>query len=179
MLDYETTRTVESTEFPGVTYSLYRMTEKRRRELRAKVAQANKVMRDLMRQQGALMKQGDDDRDEMTLVELQEKFDQVVGEELNPAYVLWGVQKIAGLSIRGQELGVEDWAEWPSALFEEVLAAVKAEAEMNGSAKKPLSLATISGDPPVPETQKPTTVKSAKSEGTGTKDAAFTDTPIM
>jgi len=178
MYDYDTTRCVESEEFPGVKYYLYKMTEKRRRELRAKVAPSNKVMRDLMREQGKLIKLPEDQRDEMTLVELQERFDQVVGEELNPAYVMWGVQSIDGLSIRGQKLAVEDWAEWPSALFEEVLASVKAEAELNGSASKNSSSRTTSGEPG-PQLQKPTTATSAPEEDSGRIATAGSVTPIM
>jgi hypothetical protein len=135
-------------------------------------------MRDLMRQQGAYMKLPEDQQDGMTLVELQEKFDQVVAEELNPLYIEWGVQKISGLAIRGQELEVKDWAEWPSALFEEILAATKSEAELNGGQRKNLQSRTDTGGP-VPETPKPTSAEIAENEDSGKTATAFSTTPIM
>jgi hypothetical protein len=154
------------------------MTEKRRRDLRAKVAPANGRMRDLLRKQTSVMKLPEDQRDEMLLAELQEQFDQVIGEELNPAYIQWGVQKITGLAIKGQELSVEDWAEWPSALFEEVLGAVKAESELNGAQRKNSQSRTATGEA-TQEVQKPTSVATAGDVDSGRIATVDSTTPIM
>jgi hypothetical protein len=175
---HETIRKFESQEFPGVVAYLFKMTEGRRSELRSKIAASNKQLRENMRQQGRLLKVPEGTQDEAAILELQDEFDRIVGEEINPAYITWGVKQISGLEVEDIPLGVDDWKRWPSALFNEVLQAVKEESELEGGERKNSSLATTSGEPGA-GSQKLSTVPSATKRDSGKIEIAELTTPIV
>ncbi len=144
---YDTTNRKESEILLGVSFLIRRMTEGRRIELRKKLGPTNAKIRELLREQGKLLEAPDDAQDHNRILELQDEFDGLMLETVNPTTLLWGVKQIEGLEVDGKILTLEDWQEWPSALFKEILNSVNAEAELNGGEVKNSSSATISGKP--------------------------------
>jgi hypothetical protein len=144
---HETTRRHESQVFEGVVFYLHKMTEGRRLDIRSKIAEKNRRIREIIKEQAAIEKVEEGQQDGAKWLELQDEFDGIMIEEVNPTWIQWGVKKIEGLEADGKPLGVDDWKEWPSALFDEILRAVKSEAELNGTERKNLPSPTTSGEP--------------------------------
>ena len=169
--NHDTTRRVPSETFPGVSVVLRKMTEGRRIELRKLVAEPNRRVREILREQGTIEVESEEKRDMPKWLELQDEFDGIMLEKVNPAWITWGVKQVEGLQVDGRSLGVDDWGEWPSALFNEVLAAVKDEAELNGVERKNLGSPTTFGAP-AGSTPKGSTVGSVGKEGGGESETA-------
>ena len=163
---HDTTRRIDSEIFPGVSVVLRKMTEGRRLELRKLISEPNRRIREILREQANIEKEPEESRDMSRWLELQDSFDQLMIEAINPSWISWGVKQIEGLEVDGRSLGVDDWKEWPSALFDEVLTAVKGEAELNGMQRKNLESATTSGAL-VDLIPKDSTADSAGNEGGG------------
>ncbi len=163
---HETTRRHESKLFEGVVFYLNKMTEGRRVDFRARNAPHNKRIREILREQAALEKVEEAERDMARWLELQDEFDDIMISKINPEWILWGVKKIEGIESDNKPLSVEDWREWPSALFDEVVTAVKGEAELQGSERKNFELRTTSGGQ-VDTNPNPLIAKSASAEDSG------------
>ena len=175
---YDTTRRFESIALPGVSVVLKKMTEGRRLELRKLISEPNKRIRDIMREQVKLEKIPEVERDIPQYLDLMDEFDGIMIEKIDPAWITWGVKQVEGLVVDGRTLGVEDWPEWPSSLFREVVDEVKSEAELNGAERKNSELRTISGEP-VGSIQKPLTAVPAKSGDGGAVGTADSTLPIV
>ena len=134
--NYDTTRRVSSETFPGVSVVLKKMTEGRRIELRKLVAEPNRRVREILREQGTIEVESEEKRDMPKWLELQDEFEGIMVGTVNPAWIKWGVKQIEGLEVDGRSLGVDDWMDWPSALFNELVSEVKEEAELNGAERK-------------------------------------------
>jgi hypothetical protein len=163
MYKHDTTRRVGSEIFSGVSVVLKKMTEGRRLELRKLIAEPNRRIREILREQANIEKEPEESRDMGLWLSLQDEFDGIMIESINPSWIIWGVKQIEGLEVDGRSLGVDDWREWPSALFDEVLTAVKGEAELNGALRKNFESATTSGAQ-ADSSQSPLTVVSAEKE---------------
>ena len=168
---YNTTRSIPLETFPGVEVVLRKMTEGRRLELRKLISEPNRRIREILREQANIEKEPEESRDMSKWLELQDEFDGIMIESINPAWITWGVKQIEGLEVDGRSLGVDDWKEWPSALFDEVLTAVKGEAELNGALRKNFESATTSGAQ-ADSSQSPLTVVSAEKEVGGESETA-------
>lgn len=144
---YETTRKKDSEIFPGVSFYLRRMTEGRRIELRKKLGPTNAKIRELLKEQGRLLEASLESQDQNRILELQDEFDGLMLEVVNPTTLLWGVKQVEGLDVDGKILTLDEWQDWPSALFQEILRAVNDEAELNGGETKNLSSPSTSGKP--------------------------------
>ena len=168
---HDTTRRVSSEIFSGVSVVLKKMTEGRRLELRKLISEPNRRIREILREQANIEKEPEESRDMSKWLELQDEFDGIMIESINPAWITWGVKQIEGLEVDGRSLGVDDWKEWPSALFDEVLTAVKGEAELNGALRKNFESATTSGAQ-ADSSQSPLTVVSAEKEVGGESETA-------
>ena len=144
---YSTTSTFEPEDFPDVTVLLRKMTEGRRIELRKLIAEPNRRIREIIREQAALEVVPEETRDNARWLELQDEYDGIMVEKINPGWILWGVKQVEGLEVDDRTLTVEDWKDWPSALFNEVLEAIKAETELNGAQRKNSPSPTTSGAP--------------------------------
>ena len=144
---YDTSARFESELFPGVSVILRKMSEGRRIELRKLIGEPNSRIRNILREQATLEREPEETRDIGKWMDLQDSFDEIMLTVINPAWVRWGVKQVEGLEVDGRSLGVEDMLDWPSALFNEVLEAVKAEAELQGNERKNSKLASISGSP--------------------------------
>jgi hypothetical protein len=163
---YNTTRNIALETFPGVEVVLRRMTEGRRLELRNAIGEPNRRIRDILREQAVIEQQPEEIRDVAAWLALQDEFDGIMIEKVNVAWVKWGVKSLQGLEVDGRILGLEDWADWPSSLFDEVLNLVKQEAELNGNERKNSESATISGAPADLKAN-PSTAPNAKSADGG------------
>ncbi len=163
---HETTRRVESELFEGVSFVLKKMTEGRRIQLRTLLNKHNIRIREILREQAAIEATSEETRDVPKWLELQEEFDSIMLEHINPTWIEWGVKMIDGLESDGNPLTTAEWRDWPSALVAEVVAAVKAESELNGAERKNSELPTTSGAL-VGGNQKPTTVEHAEKEASG------------
>lgn len=169
--NHTTTRRLESQLFSGVSFVLKKMTEGRRIDLRTKLAPHNSRVREIMREQAIIDKVDENDRDVSKWIALQEEFDSIMLEQVNPAWINWGVKLIDGLEADGNPLGLEDWKDWPSALVNEVVEAVKAEAELNGTERKNSESPTTSGEV-VGQTPKLTIVATAGEKDSGEIETA-------
>ena len=170
---YSTTRSIPLETFPGIEVVLRKMTEGRRLELRKLIAEPNRRIREILREQASIEKEPEETRDMSAWLERQDEFDQIMIEKINVAWIQWGVKQISGLEVDGRALGVEDWADWPSSLFDEILTLVKSEAELNGSDRKNSELPTTSGELGALD-QNPSTAPSAKEEvGGASETVAF------
>lgn len=143
---HDTTRRRESETCPGVTFFLRKMTEGRRLEYRSKLREPNAKLREILREQGKLLEIPAEARDHDKILALQDEYEGLQIEILNPETLKWGVKQIEGLEVDGKPLSLEDWKEWPSHLFEEVLRAVNEESQLNGGEIKNSSLPTTSGE---------------------------------
>lgn len=175
---HDTTRRVESETFPGVSIILKKMTEGRRLELRKAIGEPNRRIREILREQTAIEQQPEETRDMAKWLESQDSYDEIMLIAVNPAWVLWGVKQVEGLEVDGRSIGIEDWADWPSALFDEVLTLVKSEAELNGSERKNLESLTTSGAPADSKVS-PSTAQSAGREAGGESETAASTLRIV
>jgi len=168
---HQTTRCVESELFPGVSVILKKMTEGRRMELRTAMGVPQKKIRDMRREQAIIEAQKEEIRDYSRWLDLQEEHEQLLTAVINPAWITWGVKQIEGLEVDGKSLGVDDWKDWPSALFDEVLGFVQEEAQLNGSERKNSELPSTLKELEAP-IQSLSTVESVKSEDSGATETA-------
>jgi hypothetical protein len=162
---HETTRRYESETFPGVTVFIYKMTEGRRADLRARIADYNAQMRDILREQDALNKVPEEERDIPKLLELNDKFDELQ-MKISPQWILWGVKAVEGLEADGKPLTVGEWTDWPSALFDEVLTKVREETELKGAQIKNFPSRTTFGEAGQAP-QRSSTAQSAEEKDSG------------
>jgi hypothetical protein len=176
--NHETIRKRESETCPGVTFFLQKMTEGRRLDIRHRIAEPNRRVLALLKEQTEIEKVDEAARDVHRYMELQEEFDSLMLEKINPEWIKWGVKKIDGLEADGKPLGVDDYLEWPSMLFSEVLDAVKSEAELNGAEKKPSPSHFISGIPAEENHQLSIVASAEKRDSTETETVTDT-TPLM
>lgn len=176
---YDTTRRQESELFPGVVFFMHKMTEGRRLELRSMLAAANRRIREILREQALIEKTDEDNRDTAKWLELNDEFDGIMMEQMNPVWIKWGLKKIEGLeNDRDEPLTVEQWKEWPSALVNEVVQAIKAEAELNGQERKNSGSPTTSGGQEE-LSPKSSTAQPASGEDTGKDEIAHAISPVV
>lgn len=162
---YSSSRRRESELFPGVTFVLRRMSEGRRLELRKKLGPTNAKIREILREQGKLLELPADKQDADAIMLLQDSYDGIQIETMNPETVLWGCKAIEGLEVDGKTLTLDDWPEWPSALFNEVLQAINDESQLNGADEiKNLPLASTSGKPEVQKAESMTATTAGKKD---------------
>ncbi len=145
--NHVSTTEYESKCFPGVKAILMKMTEKRRGEIRRKLAPFTMRGREILKRQEELFAKGDrSDSDAVEIVALSDEFDEITHEKQNPAWLVWGVKQVEGLVVDGATLGITDWEQWPSALVDELVEAVKKEAELNGMERKNFESLSTSGE---------------------------------
>jgi len=112
MAHYESSIRKSSAAFPGVSYSIHRMSFGRRSELLRQIRQLGARMEYL--EAGEALK----DRIEAS----------VTGSEMDALYFRWGLREVEGLSIDGEAPTAEALLErGPEDLVREILASIKAE----------------------------------------------------
>ena len=169
---HDTTRRIDSVTCLGVSAVLRKMTEGRRLELRKLISEPNCRIREIIREQAGIEKVPEEERDMSKWLELQDEFEGIMVGTVNPAWIKWGVKQIEGLEVDGRSLGVDDWMDWPSALFNELVSEVKEEAELNGAERKNYESHTTGGEP-APVSPSPLTADSARSVDGGASETVI------
>lgn len=146
MHKYSSIREIDSKVLPGVKLRLKRLTEGRRTALRAALAEATARMRRISREMDAMAKLSPEEQDIEKLLEAQDRFDEIVATEVNPAWIRWGLASISGLEVDGEELGLDRLYDWPAPLFKEALETIRAEADMSAEERKNSELPSTSGE---------------------------------
>jgi hypothetical protein len=120
-MTYESMKTVESATEPGVRFTVARMSFGRRVELMRRV-------RDLAARLEVL-EAGQSAAERMDAALLQAEIDRL--------YVSWGLRAVSGMELDGAEATPESMVErGPEALFQEALAAVRAESGLSEAERK-------------------------------------------
>lgn len=147
MYEYTSTRRVNSVEFPGVSFVLRKMTEERRISLRQKQAEGLDKIAKIAREMAAIQREPEEVRDRQKLAELSDQWDFIQREEISPITLKWGLASMEGLSVDGRPATIDNYREWPSALFDEVLNMIAIEIGLNGAEEKNSESPTTSGAP--------------------------------
>lgn len=85
MYNHNTANEFQSELFPGVNIILRKMTEGRRLELRKLIGEPNRKIRDILREQALLEKEPEETRDVHRWLTLQDEFDGLMLEQINPS----------------------------------------------------------------------------------------------
>lgn len=158
-MKYFSTLTIGSLAFPGVTFTLKKMSEARRADFRLRMASVQAKLRDLLREAQALgesvNKNGQDGMDSKTANRIDDINADVAGllaTEMDPEYVRWGLKRIEGLTGEDEDgndiaLTTADQliADGPPELFAEICAAIRAASTMSEEELKNFRLPSISG----------------------------------
>jgi hypothetical protein len=132
MYEYSSSHTLQSEVFPGVTFTLRKMSDSRRAELRLKTAKSNATVRELVKESQKVMAQPEESRDLARIAEIHEMIETEVISVLNPTWLRWGLKSVSGMTIDGQEPNVELLlAEGPSDLVAEILVTIKRVSHMS------------------------------------------------
>jgi hypothetical protein len=164
MASLKTTSTKESSIVPGVIFHLRKMTEGRRIELRKSLMETNQRIRQIGREQDGILS-NKDNPDMVRYMELSDEFDSLMIEQVHPKTLLWGIKSIEGLEIDGNPKSIDDWSEFPSELFAEMIHAINVESGLSKDEEKNSSLPTTSGAP-VGKNPESSTASNARSEDT-------------
>ncbi len=174
-MNFVSTSKEESKTCPGVFYTLYKMSEARRAQLRLLIAEPTAKIRNLLREMTAL-----EDRHPVTeenpnrpeevideLLRLSDKMEQISSDEINPKWLKWGLKKIEGLQIDDQEATPDMLtADGPPSLFQEIVDRIKRLAQLNGEEEKNFESPTTSGEPTGGETTNTSAVGASSSDST-------------
>lgn len=172
----QTTTRHESTTCPGVVFQLWRMTDARRSELRKQLGSAQRRIRVILREQDKIQAAGENQDYDAWLV-LEEEYHTIMGDQVHPIQIKWGVKSIEGLLDEDDNpVGVEQCMSWPSVLLEEVVGAVQEEMGLNGAERKNSELPTTGGEVGA-LAPSPLTVASAESVDTGKVETVASITP--
>lgn len=175
-MKFESKRTVESRTCEGVTFVVHKLTEGRRNRLRLKLADALAKLRTIQGEIDALplprTLEGDlDDKAELDpkvlaqVLVLQDRIQTITSVEIDPAYVDACFVSVAGVEIDGKSGADVDATllreSGPEELYREIVAVVRAEAELTGTERK--------------NSESPTTLDVAAGGGEKSTTAEFAD----
>jgi hypothetical protein len=154
-VNFVTTVKVESTVFPGVSFTLNKMSEARRAQLRLMIAEPTSRIRNLLREMGNLEEKYPNAEtsprpEDVTneLLALSDKMEQISSDEINPKWLKWGLKSIEGLDIDGVPATPETLlSDGPPALFMEIVSEIKRVAQLSGDEEKNSASPTTSGEP--------------------------------
>jgi hypothetical protein len=142
----------ESKTFPGVFYTLNKMSEARRANLRLRIAEPTSKIRNLLREMGKIEESyppTQENRPEAVmddLMKLADQMEELSASKINPEWLKWGCKKIEGLEIDGVEATPELLiTDGPPILFAEIVDEIKRLAQLNGDEEKNSASPTTSG----------------------------------
>jgi len=120
-MDYSSVVTHASSRYPGVEFSVVRMSMGRRIELGRQVREIGL--------KAPFLEASPNLQDQIEAGILQRRIDKV--------YLSWGLHEIRGLTIDGQPPGAEELFErGPEDLVEEILTSIRAELRLTGDERK-------------------------------------------
>jgi hypothetical protein len=119
--EYESTVAIQSSSFPGVNFSVNRISFGRRMELCRRIREIGQKLE--------FLDAGDNFREKVEANLLSHEIDQI--------YLEWGLAGIEGLTIDGETANLElVIAKGPEALTKEIVEAVKAQCGLTGEQRK-------------------------------------------
>lgn len=149
-MNFTTSTRKESKTYPGVFYTLNKMSEAKRANLRLRIAEPTMKIRNLIRELKKLEDLPEEMRTEDVLdrmTDLLEKMDLVSAQDVDPQWLLWGLKKIEGLDIDDVPATPESLLEaGPPLLFDEIVEEIKKVAQLNGEDEKNSESPIISGE---------------------------------
>lgn len=160
MLTYSSTLSVDSQTFPGVRFTLHKMSEARRAAFTLQTAELQSRLRSLNRQAMKIIQQVKDAAEpgpelDGQIEDLHAQTTALVSGELNPAYVRWGLKSITGLAVLNDddaeaapvEIKTAEAliADGPPELFAEICGAIISASSMTEADLKNFKLPSISG----------------------------------
>ena len=167
----------ELPEFPGVRFTLNRMSEGRRIKLRLKLAEAVAEMRELVAEGAAIEQQPAETRDLRRLTGIVDGIRAIKAEKINPVWVRWGLSVIEGLEIDGAPATVDTLIEdGPPELYAEILKAIQTEAGLTDAQQGESEPPTTSGES-VDGGMSDTTAENVASSGTSQPGTAENTSP--
>ena len=171
-MNFITTVRKESATFPGVFYTMNRMSEARRAQLRLRIAESTSRIRNLLREMSSIEEKypftpekARPEEIDSELMVLGDKMEQISSDEINPQWLMWGLKGLEGLEIDGvaatPELLISDG---PPALFTEIVTEIKRVAQLSGDEEKNSGSPTISGEQTVGEKTNTSAVSASSSD---------------
>jgi hypothetical protein len=116
MVHYESIARKDSTQFPGVSYSIHRMSFGRRSELLRHIREIGRKTE--------YLEAGRDVKDKIEA--------SLAGSEIDAMYLQWGLREISGLVIDGKAATHDLLLECgPESLVREILTAIRSECGLN------------------------------------------------
>jgi hypothetical protein len=188
-MKYSSTLTVESLAFPGVSFVLRKMTEKRRTDFRLRTADTVDKIQSINKEAAMLAERfahAPDELDTATkfhIEKLNNDITALIQAELNPEYVRWGLAYIKDLELEDgsdaiREIKTADQLidDGPPELFEEICASIITASNMSEEELKNFKLPSISGTPMV-GTNQSGSVPSADTADVSTAETAENTNP--
>jgi len=133
--------------FEDVFFTLNKMTEGRRINLRLSVADGTAGVRQILAEKQAL----NTESDVAKIADLLDRLTRIIEDEINPAWVRWGLHAVDGLEIDGEPATVESLIQTgPPELYAEILTAIRhaaglSEDDQGNSASPTTSGARVDG----------------------------------
>ncbi len=172
-MNFTTSVRKESKTYPGVFYTLNKMSEARRANLRLRIAEPTAKIRNLIREMQKFESLPEEQITEDALAKMTEigdKIDVISAQDVDPQWLLWGLKKIEGLEIDDVPATPESLIDdGPPLLFDEIVDEIKKTAQLNGEEEKNSASPTTSGEPAVGTTTD-TTVASAENGGSSVRE---------
>lgn len=185
-MDWQSTETVPSKVADGVVYTLNRMTEGRRIELRSQIVGPEDRKREIMREATALgLLDQNGDESKVSAEKLAEREDLLIrleriqSDEIEPAYVCWGLQSIEGLTIDGEEATPEKlFTDGPPELYNEVAAIIRERVEVSPE-DFPESVSRSTSEPQEGGRTNPTTAPPVNGKATTSAETVTSISPTQ
>lgn len=182
MTKFVSTVRKESTTFPGVFYTLNKMSEARRSQLRLKIAEPNSQIRLKLREMERIEKEYPEleARPEELMdqiLALAEEMDEIQMNKIDPEWIRWGLKSVEGLEIDDEPATPELLiSAGPPKLFSEILGEIKAQAQLNGEEEKNSESPTTSGQPTDGKTNDTSAELASSSESSEPETASISQT---
>jgi len=160
---FKKTVDVKSDICPGVVFTIRKITEARRTDLRMSLAALLDRLTDLTTDLNAL----DPVKDEKAIRAKGFEIDDFVSEKIEPAKIRWAAVRVDGLMIEDVPGTLDNLSEWPAELRSELLSIIEDGSVMLVSEAKNSPRPIISGGQVAPTAQS-STAESAASPSTST-----------
>jgi signal recognition particle subunit SEC65 len=175
-MKFQTTIRKESQKYPGVFYTLKKMSEGRRVALRLLIAEPTAEIRSILREMRHIEEQYPDFKERpehatQQMFDLADRMDGITISKIDPFWLRWGLKELEGLEIDDQPADAELLiSDGPPGLFEEIVEAIKVLAQLNGEEEKNSESPTTSGE------QEGGTTKNTSAEAASNSDTTETAT---
>jgi hypothetical protein len=178
MYDFQPYQTFPSREFPGVSYTILKMTEGSRVGYRELLAEPNSRLGEMQDERARLLQAPDAQQDKVSIERLEYKMVLLQGSEINPAQVKWALEAVEGMTIQGTAITRANCLSMPPELFAEVLNSVQQIIGMTDAEIKNFVSLFISGTPVLSETNV-TTAEYVSAPVTSAPATVLSSSPVV